>query len=608
MEKRKLISNRIIVCMLATVLSVALLSCKGKTPEENQNSVPSDSYAADVNTSEVAHHHHVDKIFPVEYYGEIPPVKYLISPTEYDLRPVPDTYSCGCRLDKVKKKASDSEDFFVDGVQIKSGNDSYYSISKRYTSGATSGKHVIENYDFTAKSYISCLHGDYGDKKMTLVFKNCLFNGFRAGNGNDMLHIEFENCTFLTNVSGSNFTLDHCLITGFATDAINPLWGVTVKDSYISNRTEKVGDGIHVDGVQIYGDNSASHERLAKDLLFDNLRVEMPYLSIADSTSGYNCCLMLQLEFSNGKNIWFKNCVINGGGHSFTGLYCKNATECKNSGFENISYGSSFLYTPYYNVGDYIALNDIHSTDYLYVSSVYKNKGKIHFYVTNDTMQDRKLAVITNNGRYEFKISGTPDISTEGLTYSDFKIDIPLSVPEADYFIAYDVTADVKQIRFVNYTDSDVYLYELPKDNIMKLASGTTGDCKYVITSDGVCTILGKGAMGDYHSAKPSPFWDYAKFIRKINVEEGVTSIGYMAFKSCSNVSEVSLPSTLKEIKGYSFQNCPIKNLSLPSKVNFIGKHAFGSLLAKKVYYKGDVKNLTIENDTVGISYDMITK
>ena len=104
-------------------------------------------------------------------------------------------------------------------------------------------------------------------------------------------------------------------------------------------------------------------------------------------------------------------------------------------------------------------------TDFLYISSVYKENGKTYFTVTNDTARERKLKIITSSGSYDFTVSACP----EGRKYeggftcslADFPIDLSYDIPEeCAYAVCLDVTDErnVKQIRFVNYTGSPVYI------------------------------------------------------------------------------------------------------------------------------------------------------
>ncbi len=56
----------------------------------------------------------------------------------------------------------------------------------------------------------------------------------------------------------------------------------------------------------------------------------------------------------------------------------------------------------------------------------------------------------------------------------------------------------------------------------------------------------------------------------------GCTSIGMKAFMNCSNIANVTLPSTLTTISGYAFSNCSaLESINFPSKLTTLGNDAF---------------------------------
>ena len=95
-------------------------------------------------------------------------------------------------------------------------------------------------------------------------------------------------------------------------------------------------------------------------------------------------------------------------------------------------------------------------------------------------------------------------------------------------------------------------------------------------SATGLLTISGNGAMTDYDiSSNLSPFARNAE-IQTVNVEEGVTAIGYAAFYGCSGITEVSLPESLRVIGGQAFRSCSALNhITLPNGLESIGTGAF---------------------------------
>ena len=91
--------------------------------------------------------------------------------------------------------------------------------------------------------------------------------------------------------------------------------------------------------------------------------------------------------------------------------------------------------------------------------------------------------------------------------------------------------------------------------------NGTTDDGLSWDFTDGVLTISGEGAMYDYAQStfgggKTSPWYASRASVTKIVVNEGVTALGAYAFYGSTNCTEISLPSTLTDIKNYALANC----------------------------------------------------
>lgn len=102
-------------------------------------------------------------------------------------------------------------------------------------------------------------------------------------------------------------------------------------------------------------------------------------------------------------------------------------------------------------------------------------------------------------------------------------------------------------------------------------ASGTTGDCTWKI-ENGVLTISGNGEMGD-----DSPWYrSYRNKITTVVIENGVTSIGGMAFEDCYNLSKITVSDSVTRIGGMAFEDCSsLCSITIPNRVNVIGAYAF---------------------------------
>ena len=93
-------------------------------------------------------------------------------------------------------------------------------------------------------------------------------------------------------------------------------------------------------------------------------------------------------------------------------------------------------------------------------------------------------------------------------------------------------------------------------------------------TETGVLTISGTGKMKDY-SGEDSPFYQNSN-IKSVIIENGVTSIGNLAFSSCNSLIEVSLPSSIISLGVSAFSGCEnLMSISIPANVADIQSIAF---------------------------------
>lgn len=159
------------------------------------------------------------------------------------------------------------------------------------------------------------------------------------------------------------------------------------------------------------------------------------------------------------------------------------------------------------------------------------------------------------------------------------------------------------------------------------ITSGQCGDYAYWSFDEttGTLTISGSGAMWD----KVDPIWDdynLSPLIEKIEINEGISSIGSFVFAECKRIETVSFPSTLREIHAYAFYDCvSLENpafplalqtigygsfvgcynfteVTIPESVTEIGKDAFADelFIEKYTIYS---KNVVIGEGAIGIQY-----
>lgn len=119
-------------------------------------------------------------------------------------------------------------------------------------------------------------------------------------------------------------------------------------------------------------------------------------------------------------------------------------------------------------------------------------------------------------------------------------------------------------------------------------ASGTHGEnLTWELTQDGTLTIRGAGEM----SSSDASWYGYRMLVKKIVMEEGITSVGSYVFTDFRNLTEVELPESLTRISGYAFDGCAkLAKITIPANVSELGSYAFASCSAlKEIRFGSDV-------------------
>ena len=113
-------------------------------------------------------------------------------------------------------------------------------------------------------------------------------------------------------------------------------------------------------------------------------------------------------------------------------------------------------------------------------------------------------------------------------------------------------------------------------------AADNSGSCGESVTwslsSDGTLTLSGTGEMANYKSSDTAPYYnapwgsDALRLkIKRLVVNEGITSIGDLAFYRCGNLTSVSLPNSLVRIGKDVFFGCSsLTSLVIPDNVTHI--------------------------------------
>lgn len=124
----------------------------------------------------------------------------------------------------------------------------------------------------------------------------------------------------------------------------------------------------------------------------------------------------------------------------------------------------------------------------------------------------------------------------------------------------------------------------------------------------GVLAIEGKGDITGRETynheteewEQPKTWLQYKDKISSARIAEGVTCIGYEAFKDCSNLVSVSIPKSVTRIESSAFSGCSnLKSLDIPNSVTSMGQDVFFGCDSLEYEVEDNVKY--ISNWAVGV-------
>lgn len=382
-------------------------------------------------------------------------VKNLIQEGLEDIDIIPDKRNTGYQGSN-KLMMVDGAGVFH-GIEYKMSGGGRIALDLYYNNTSLGNKIVIENCDFSANPFILLNDGEVEEEKQ-VIFNNCVFSSVISNRGDSKVKYYFNYCS-LESFSGSNSEFDSCYFGGTYKDALNPLRNILLENCFIADMSHYLESGtLHTDGTQIWGYKNID----AENITYTNCRFEIPTTKISNNNSYVNSCISVCMGESNGKNIAFKNCIVNGGGFSIY-VTVTEPYRLENVTFEKIRIGCAGRWGDFYpsNSKEGVTYKEISNTSSLYVSSLWRQEdGELHFYVSNDTNQNRTLAVVTKGGIEFFDIPSCPtyEEQNDNMPFEQFPFDIEIiSKYKSDYIICYDVTSeDAKQIRFKNWTTEPV--------------------------------------------------------------------------------------------------------------------------------------------------------
>ena len=122
------------------------------------------------------------------------------------------------------------------------------------------------------------------------------------------------------------------------------------------------------------------------------------------------------------------------------------------------------------------------------------------------------------------------------------------------------------------------------------ITSGTSGTISYTIDSDGVLTFTGSGAIQQYFSDSIDA--NHRNLVKRIVIENGITSIGMQALDFFYKVTSVSIAQTVTSISKNAFLNDRnIKTITYWGTSEFTATNILNSSVTPAIYVKTNYSN-----------------
>jgi hypothetical protein len=117
---------------------------------------------------------------------------------------------------------------------------------------------------------------------------------------------------------------------------------------------------------------------------------------------------------------------------------------------------------------------------------------------------------------------------------------------------------------------SERHTYASAGDYIISIGV-TSGSFSLESSSTDISTLLTDGK-----ASFSSPDWGYLNTIHKIEIGDGITSIGTTAFFLCCSLSQITIPNSVTSIGANAFYNCySLSQITIPNSVTSIGATQF---------------------------------
>lgn len=110
----------------------------------------------------------------------------------------------------------------------------------------------------------------------------------------------------------------------------------------------------------------------------------------------------------------------------------------------------------------------------------------------------------------------------------------------------------------------------------------------------GTLTISGTGNMYDYEISYYVPWYSFKENIKKVVINDGITSIGRISFSNCTSLTNITIPNSVTSIGESAFAYCKsLTNITMPNSITSIANSLFFGCTS--------LTNITIPNGITSI-------
>lgn len=380
---------------------------------------------------------------------------------------------------------------------------------------------VFEDIDFSAEDTARFQIGNLGAysesstyfrRGIKFVFKNCkfgqLFMNQNKTVSDDDLSFEYDYCTFgnfggvglVTNCRIGGLNSEYANVPYRSTDLGNDLVkannGSTFRNCYLYDleyptATQQEG---HLDGLQVlYVDG----------LVLENVRIECFDFAF-NSQGGWSYTLYLE---NSADNILVKDCVFSGGGNYGVAISAEGQNRVSENNKVSLYNDSAIFYPDTFSEG-------FTTTDSLYVTSIWHKEDEIQIVCTNETMANRTLRIVDNNGaEYTFDIGRLPKRNSEEAnaiaSWDELPFNRVFTIPaeNVEWFRCYDGNELIRTWRVTDENQKGPGIVPQPTPTPIPENVPQSGTWQMKTTTNKGYLIIGK----DDDTA------DQAMFVRMVN-------------------------------------------------------------------------------------------